>query len=149
MKHIPSRRALCVCAIAALTSLSNPVLAGKIANICATYDPSAKTLQVKMYTGCVSTSVGVIGNDIKLEADKVTGSLTITGGFQHRKSTGRGVTADCMGRGRIELNIPDINITRFKVVANGDDRGELDFSRTGGEQCVPRLGYKSSRRTDR
>ena len=47
-----------------------------------------------------------------------------------------------MGRGRVELNISDIDIARFKVVDNGDDRGELDFSRAGGEQCVRRLGYK-------
>lgn len=142
MKQYPGRRALCVSAIAVLTTLSSPALAGKIANICAAYDPVAKTLQVKMYTGCISTSAGVIGNDIKLEADPVTGSLTFTGGFQHRKSAGTAVSADCMGGGRVEINIPDIDIARFKVVDNGDDRGELDFSRAGGQQCVRRLGYK-------
>ena len=141
MKQNPGRRALCVSANAVLATLSSPALAGKIANICATYDAVAKTLQVKMYTGCVSTRRGVIGNDIKLEADPVTGSLTFTGGFQHRKSTGSAVSADCMGRGRFELNVPDIDIARFKVVDNGDDRGELDFARARGEQCVRRLRY--------
>ncbi|MEL7445598.1 MAG: hypothetical protein AAGK02_07270 [Pseudomonadota bacterium] len=109
----------------ALASQAQAVHA-RVTYICPQLDTANSELQVRVSSGCMSTSTSYAGNDLELEVDQNYAQIRVTGDLQFN-SGGRIQTADCMGRKDITLTAEGIEQRRYSVSYNGEWLDTLDL----------------------
>ena len=95
-------------------------------HICATFDPSTKTMTVHVATGCKSSSLRYLGHDLKVTAITGTPVLELSGAFKYRRPKGKRYKRDCAARKKADIELHNVEPRRYIVVANGD-KSAADF----------------------
>jgi hypothetical protein len=99
----------------------------RVAYICPTLDQTTGELEVQVKSGCISSSLSLIEQNLALEVDQnyaminVTGDMTFGGG-------GRIVTSDCMGGQTITLSAQEIEARDYVLLFNGQRIDNVDFT---------------------
>ncbi len=111
--------------------------------VAAIYDYAARGIEITVSTGCISSSLRHMGNNINFSIDEERALITGTGYFAYgRLSKSKFAKADCMGAAKQTFKLPNVEQRRYTVIVNGKYRGVLDFTRSGKP---PRLTTKSNK----
>lgn len=137
-----SSRMIFGCATLALAVQAHAAEA-RVTYICPELDGSE--LKVRIDSGCMSTSTSYAGNDLALEVDQGTATISVTGGIEFN-SGGPIHTADCMGATSFMLTAQDIEVRNYTVLYNGSPIGEANFIEDRSpKQCLGTRAAKPHR----
>ncbi len=98
--------------------------------VAAIYDYGTRSIEVTAHTGCMSSSLRPLGNNIRFQVDEERALITGTGYFTYKRSKSRIAKTDCMGASKQTIILPNVEQRRYTVVVNGKYRGVLDFTRS-------------------
>ncbi len=110
----------------------------KTFTIAGSYNNAERSIELKVNTGCVSSSIRISGNDFRFKVDEEKALITATGGFIVKTPTPKIATADCMGRQQTVIRLTDVDARRYTLVMGGEYMGVLDFTKSDNP---PRLGF--------
>jgi len=96
----------------------------------ATYNPGGRSIELKIRTGCVSSTNHFLGNDFRFQVDEEKALITGTGGFILKTPLPKIVTADCGGARQLTFKLPDVDARRYTLVMNGKYNSVLDFTKS-------------------
>lgn len=125
--------ALLAC-IAAVTSTS--AIAAGVDEICAAYDEPENAIIADVNSGCVSSSFRYLGNDLSVDVDEQTASISVSGGFKYKSPASKVATSDCMGGERLEIEKANVKPRRYSVYLEGRYLGVVDFTKSYRRQCL-------------
>jgi len=98
--------------------------------VSAIYNYGARSIEITASTGCVSSSLRGLGNNIQFSVDEERALITGTGKFTYKSSKSRIVKTDCAGRSQKKVELPNVEQRRYTVIVNGRYRGVLDFTQS-------------------
>ncbi len=98
--------------------------------VSAIYNYGALSIEITASTGCMSSSLRRLGNNIQFSVDEERALITGTGKFTYKSSKSRIVKTDCAGRSQKKVELPNVEQRRYTVIVNGRYRGVLDFTQS-------------------
>ncbi len=113
----------------------------------AIYNYSARSIELTANTGCMSSTLRHLGNNIRFEVDEGRALITGTGWFTYKASKLGIGSADCNGAAKQIITVPNVDARRYSVLINGKYRGVLDFTRSSKPARLTDL-WAATRKSD-
>lgn len=105
--------------------------------ICAEHYTASGDLNLTLSTGCVSSSIPYLGQDLAVEVVQERALIKVTGGFNYKKlPAGTIGTTDCGGGRSIKVALPGVDRRRFHVMHGDEYAGLLDLTEASGRLCA-------------
>lgn len=123
-------------ALIVLASFAADAASARGLSICAERNHATNEMVLTMANGCVSSSLGYLGHDLKAEVDENRAWIKINGNFNYRPARGQIVTADCMNSKQISLKVEGTDARRYHVSHNGESAGIIDLTAENGRLCA-------------
>ncbi len=105
-------------------------------SICAERNQATSEMVLTMANGCVSSSLGYLGHDLRAEIDENRAWIRISGNFNYEPARGNNATADCMNAKQLTIQVPDTEARRYVVSHDGEFAGIIDLTAETGRVCA-------------
>ncbi|WP_162789578.1 hypothetical protein [Altererythrobacter sp. ZODW24] len=111
---------------AAMALAQTSVAQARVRYICTEYNAAEKMLSIEANSGCTSSSLRYVDNDLALNVDQSQASINVTGDIKFGGG-GQIHTADCMARKTVSLSAEAVERRRYSLSYGDQYIGQLDL----------------------
>ncbi len=94
------------------------------------YNLNQRSIDITAYSGCMSSGLRYLRNNVSFEINENTALITGSGKITYKNPTNLAMTTDCGGATQFKFSLPNVERRRYRVVINGNFRGIVDFTKS-------------------